>query len=63
LPVEEAATNQCLLRKKTQMNWLQWALLSALFAGLTVVLAKAGVKGIDSNLATDIRTVVIVIFA
>ena len=45
------------------MNWLQWALLSALFAGLTGVLAKAGVKGIDSNLATDIRTVVIVIFA
>ncbi len=45
------------------MNWLQWALLSALFAGLTVVLPKAGVKGIDSNLATDIRTVVIVIFA
>ena len=32
------------------MNWLHWALLSALFAGLTAVLAKAGVKGIDSNL-------------
>ena len=38
------------------MNWLHWALLSALFAGLTAVLAKAGVKGIDSNLATAIRT-------
>ena len=47
----------------TQMNWLHWALLSALFAGLTAVLAKAGVKGIDSNLATAIRTVVILIFA
>jgi transporter family protein len=45
------------------MNWLSWALLSALFAGLTAVLAKAGVKGIDSNLATAIRTVVILIFA
>jgi transporter family protein len=45
------------------MNWLHWALLSALFAGLTAVLAKAGVKGIDSNLATAIRTVVILIFA
>src|ERR1700704_1703097 len=45
------------------MNWLPWALLSALFAGLTAVLAKAGVRGIDSNLATAIRTVVILIFA
>jgi bacterial/archaeal transporter family protein len=44
------------------MNWLHWALLSALFAGMTAVLAKAGVKGIDSNLATAIRTVVILVF-
>ena len=44
-------------------NWLHWALLSALFAGLTAVLAKAGIKGIDSNLATAIRTVVILVFA
>src|SRR5262245_61385277 len=45
------------------MNWLHWALLSALFAGLTAVLAKVGVKDIDSNLATAIRTVVILVFA
>jgi transporter family protein len=45
------------------MNWLHWALLSALFAGLTAVLAKAGVKDVDSNLATAIRTVVILVFA
>ena len=45
------------------MNWLHWALLSALFAGLTAVLAKAGVKDLDSNLAMAIRTVVILIFA
>jgi transporter family protein len=45
------------------MNWLYWALLSALFAGLTAVLAKVGVKDIDSNLATAIRTFVILIFA
>ncbi|MCB9858401.1 MAG: EamA family transporter [Phycisphaerales bacterium] len=44
------------------MTWLHWAMLSALFAGLTAVLAKAGVAGIDSNLATAIRTVVILIF-
>jgi len=45
------------------MNWLPWALLSAFFAGLTAILAKIGVAGIDSNLATAIRTVVIVVFA
>src|SRR3954451_15498425 len=45
------------------MGWLYWALLSALFAGLTAVLAKVGVRDIDSNLATAIRTVVILLFA
>ena len=45
------------------MNWLFWALLSAFFAGLTAILAKVGVQGVDSNLATAIRTVVIVAFA
>jgi bacterial/archaeal transporter family protein len=45
------------------MNWFIWALLSAFFAGLTAILAKVGVQQIDSNLATAIRTVVILIFA
>jgi transporter family protein len=45
------------------MSWLFWALLSAGFAGLTAVLAKVGVKDVDSNLATAIRTVVILVFA
>jgi transporter family protein len=45
------------------MSWLVWAFLSAVFAGLTAVLAKVGVKDVDSNLATAIRTVVILIFA
>jgi transporter family protein len=45
------------------MNWVHWALLSAIFAGATAVLAKAGVRDIDSNVATAIRTVVILIFA
>jgi transporter family protein len=49
--------------KEASVNWFYWALLSALFAGLTAVLAKAGLKDIDSNLATAIRTVVILIFA
>ncbi|HXN23233.1 MAG TPA: EamA family transporter [Candidatus Dormibacteraeota bacterium] len=45
------------------MNWFIWALLSAFFAGLTAVLAKVGVQEINSNLATAIRTIVILIFA
>ena len=44
------------------MTWLTWALLSAFFASLTAILAKLGVAGIDPNLATAIRTVVVVIF-
>jgi bacterial/archaeal transporter family protein len=40
------------------MRWLIWALLSALFAGLTAVLAKVGVSTINSNLATAIRTTI-----
>ncbi|MEO7933483.1 MAG: EamA family transporter [Chthoniobacterales bacterium] len=43
------------------MNWFTWALLSALFAGLTAVLAKVGVADIDSNLATAIRTTIILV--
>jgi transporter family protein len=45
------------------MSRLGFALLSALFAGLTAVLAKVGIEHISSNLATLIRTVVIVVFA
>ncbi len=45
------------------MNWLTWSLLSAFFAGLTAVLAKVGVKDVDSHLATAVRTGVVLIFA
>ncbi len=44
------------------MTWLVWALLSALFAAATAILAKIGIAGIDSNLATAIRTTVILVF-
>ena len=43
--------------------WWLYALLSALFATLTAVLAKIGIKGVDANLATAIRTVVILLLA
>ena len=40
--------------------WKLFAMLSALFAALTSILAKIGIKGVNSNLATAIRTVVII---
>lgn len=43
--------------------WRYYALLSALFAGLTAVLAKFGLQGISSNVATAVRTVVILVIA
>jgi transporter family protein len=44
------------------MNWFYWALGSALFAALTAVFAKVGVEGVDSNVATALRTTVVVCF-
>lgn len=45
------------------MNWLTWALLSAVFAGATAVLAKIGVEGVNSHLATAVRTAVVLVFS
>ena len=45
------------------MSWIAWALLSALFAAATALLAKVGVAHVDSNLATAVRTTVVVVFA
>lgn len=45
------------------MNWFVFALLSAVAAAATAILGKLGVKGVNSNLATAIRTIVIVVFA
>jgi transporter family protein len=45
------------------MNWIGYALCSALFAGFTALLAKIGVGNVSSNLATLVRTVVVVLFA
>lgn len=43
--------------------WLVFALLSAIFAALTSILAKIGIDGVNSNLATAIRTVIVVIMS
>ncbi len=45
------------------MNWAVYAVLSAFFASLVAIFGKIGIKGVDSNLAVALRTVVIVIFA
>ena len=45
----------------TYPSWLVWALLSAVFAALTAIFAKVGVEDINSDLATLIRTVVVLI--
>lgn len=42
-------------------NWVFWALLSAVFAALTAIFAKVGIANIDSDFATLIRTLVIVV--
>lgn len=44
------------------MTWLTWSLLSACFAAGTAILAKLGVENADANLATAVRTTVVVIF-
>lgn len=45
-----------------RMTWIGWALLSAIFAAATALLAKVGVAHVDSNLATAVRTSVVVVF-
>ncbi len=44
----------------TANNWFFWAVLSACFAALTAIFAKIGIQGVDSDLATLVRTVIIV---
>jgi len=45
----------------TSTNWFLWALLSAVFAALTAIFAKIGIRGIDSDLATLVRTGIIIV--
>ena len=42
-------------------NWAFWAVLSAVFAALTAIFAKIGIRGVDSDLATLVRTAIIVV--
>ena len=45
----------------TSTGWFYWALLSAVFAALTAIFAKIGIQGVDSDLATLIRTAIIIV--
>ena len=45
----------------TSTGWFYWAILSAVFAALTAIFAKIGIQGVDSDLATLIRTAIIII--
>lgn len=45
----------------TSGSWFYWALLSAVFAALTAIFAKIGIQGVDSDLATLIRTAIIIV--
>ncbi len=42
-------------------SWFYWALLSAVFAAMTAIFAKVGIKGVDSDLATLVRTAIIIV--
>ena len=45
----------------TSNSWFHWAILSAIFAALTAIFAKVGIKGVDSDLATLVRTAIIMV--
>ena len=45
----------------TSSGWFYWAILSAVFAALTAIFAKIGIQGVDSDLATLIRTAIIIV--
>ncbi len=45
----------------TSASWVYWAVLSAVFAAMTAIFAKIGIQGVDSDLATLIRTAIIIV--
>ena len=52
-----------LMKEEPWVMWIVFALLSAVFAALTSILAKIGIDGVNSNLATAVRTVVVVVIS
>jgi transporter family protein len=56
-----ACVKDALMNSATLSSWQIWAVLSAVFAALTAIFAKVGVEGINSDLATLIRTVIVLV--
>lgn len=50
-------------KKRSESGWMKYAILSAVFAALTSILAKVGISGVESNLGTAIRTIVVLFMA
>ena len=63
LMIDHKNTKQDTAHKVPARRWMIYALLSALFASLTAILGKIGIEGIESNLGTAIRTVVVLLMA
>ena len=61
--LKESFLCKIFLKLKLKIMWWIFALLSAFFAALTAIFAKIGIKGVNTDLATAIRTVVILILA
>ncbi len=49
------------MQATTSHSWFFWAALSAVFAALTAIFAKIGIEGVDSDVATLVRTVIVVV--
>lgn len=60
---KKAEVTENVTGKTTNMSWMIYAILSAVFASLTSILGKIGIDGVESNLGTAIRTVVVLIMA
>lgn len=57
------ANRGIMIMKNVMLSWTFWALLSAIFAALTAIFAKIGIENVNSDFATFIRTIVILITA
>jgi bacterial/archaeal transporter family protein len=53
--------SQKVIHMASSHDWFYWALLSAVFAALTAIFAKIGIQGVDSDLATLVRTAIIMV--
>lgn len=55
------SNDDCTPMMLTATTWFHWALLSAVFAALTAIFAKIGIQGVDTDLATLVRTAIIIV--